>query len=95
MQQTSSEQQWAHHQPRLRTLLVAILAGILCYYLGARLAIVHVAMAQDKVVPFVLKANVYAYEHDPKGALAINNNFARRSDGAFAMFGDWCGTQDD
>jgi hypothetical protein len=89
MQQTSSERRLAHHQPRLRKVLVAFLGGILCYYLGARLAIVHVTMAQDKVVPFVLMADVYAYEHDPKRALAITNNFGRRSDGAFAMFGSY------
>ena len=85
MPQASSKLQWLHDQRGLRTLLVASLAGILCYCLGARLTIVPVAMAQDKVVPFVLKAEIYAYEHDPKGALAITRTFARRSDGATVM----------
>jgi hypothetical protein len=37
---------------------------------------------QNKVTPYVVETEVYAFEHDPHGAVAIKTMFARRSDGA-------------
>lgn len=37
---------------------------------------------QDKITPFVLRTQVYAFEHDRHAELGIKTTFARRSDGA-------------
>jgi len=63
--------------------LCGVLA-VLCFYGAGKLTIYHIASAQVRVAPFVLRTESYNYDKGPKGELFVKEVVARRSDGATA-----------
>jgi TonB family protein len=63
---------------------MALMAALVGFSIVQLLMAASTASAQDKITPFVLDTEVYIFELDPLGSLAIKNTCARRSDGATA-----------
>jgi hypothetical protein len=59
--------------------------AVLCFYGAGKLTIYHIASAQVRVAPFVLRTESYNYDKGPKGELFLKELLARRSDGATAV----------
>lgn len=73
------------HERRVRklaTLRTGILAALCCCSTGRYQTTVRAAPAEADVTPYVLKAEIYSFEHDPRGVLGITETWGRRSDGA-------------
>ena len=62
--------------------LAGFMAVGACYCFARMLTILPTALAQDKIISYVLETEVYAFENDPHGEVGIKSTFARRSDGA-------------
>jgi hypothetical protein len=69
----------------VKWVFVSGVLALVCFYGAAKLTIHHIAHAQVRVVPFVLRTDSYNYDNGPKGELFLKEVVARRSDGASAV----------
>ncbi len=66
-------------------IVLYVAMAALCFYGAAKLTMYHIASAQGRIVPFVLRTESYNYDKGPKGELFLKEAVARRSDGATAV----------